>query len=390
MSHSDPKTCEALLAAMVGFDSVNGNVSGRPDAEAELAAYLESVATTWGLPTRRLPLARGAWNLLTWHEVDPKAPWLLFESHLDTVSVAGMTIDPFAADVREGRMYGRGACDTKGTGAAMLWSLRHLAHDPGANNIALVFTTDEEITKIGIRTFVEDQLPALGWRPQGAVVGEPTLLRPIVAHNGIVRWQIHTEGIAAHAADPERGRSAISMMMHVVNAIESRYAPGLNRSHPLTGKARCTVNIIRGGVQVYVVPDRCTIDLDRRVVPGEDVNDVVPAVEQVLDDLRRADAGLRVRQDEPYTDLPLNGVGSESLVDIVRGILRKHGIDGTPCGAKYGTDASQLAAAGIPVVVMGPGDIAQAHTKDEWIALSQLARGVEVYGDLMRTAWSES
>ena len=179
-------------------------------------------------------------------------------------------------------------------------------------------------------------------------------------------------------------------MMHVVNAIESRYAPGLDRSHPLTGKARCTVNIIRGGVQVNVVPDHCTIDLDRRVVPGEDVNDVVPAVEQVLDDLRRADAGLRVRQDEPYTDLPLNGVGSESLVDIVRGILRKHGIDGTPCGAKYGTDASQLAAAGIPVVVMGPGDIAQAHTKDEWIALSQLARGVEVYGDLMRTAWSES
>jgi len=390
MHRPEPTSCEALLAGMVGIDTVNGNVSGRPQAEAELAIYLESMATRWGLATRRLELPCGAWNLLVWHEVEATAPWLLFESHMDTVSVAGMTVDPFAAEVRDGRMFGRGACDTKGTGAAMLWSLRRYACEPGGNNVSLLFATDEEITKVGIRTFAAEQFPALPWRPIGAVVGEPTRLRPIVAHNGIVRWQIHTEGIAAHAADPDLGRSAISMMMRVVDVIESQYAPGLDRTHRLTGKAQCTVNIIRGGVQVNVVPEQCTIDLDRRVVPGEDVDGVLPAVESVLESLRGADGSLHITQGEPYTDAPLDPEGGAAFIDGVRQVLRNHGVDDTPCGAKYATDASQLAEVGIPVVVTGPGDIAQAHTKNEWIELSQLALGVEVYGDLMRANWSES
>ncbi len=390
MNRPEPASCEQLLAAMVGFDTVNGNVSGRTAAEAELAAYLEDVARAWGLAAQRLPLPDGAWNLLVTAAVDPAAPWLLFESHLDTVSAEGMTVDPFAATVRDGRLYGRGACDTKGTGAAMLWALRAHAERNGGNNVAILFATDEEITKVGIRTFAESHLATLPWRPVGAVVGEPTRLRPIVAHNGIVRWQIHTTGVAAHAAEPDLGRSAISMMMRVIDVIESTYAPSLTASHPLTGKAQCTVNIIRGGVQINVIPDRCTIDLDRRVAPGEDVNAVVPAVEQLLDALRREDDTMAVEQGAPYTDAPLDPTGGDAFVAGVQQVLRAHGIDGTRCGAKYATDASQLSEVGIPVVVTGPGDIAQAHTRDEWIELSQLESGVAVYGDLMRADWSQA
>jgi len=391
MPSTDHRACESLLAAMVGFDTVNGNVSGRRAAEAPLAEYLETVATRWRFATQRLPLPDGAWNLLVTAEVDSAAPWLLFESHMDTVSVEGMTIDPFAAEVRDGRLYGRGACDTKGTGAAMLWALHDLRRLGGVScNVALLFVTDEEITKVGIRTFVAEHLQSLPWRPVGAIVGEPTRLHPIVAHNGIVRWQIHTDGIAAHAADPALGRSAISMMMHVVNVIETQYAPKLDATHPLTGKAQCTVNMIHGGVQVNVVPERCTIDLDRRVVPGESVHAVLPAVEQFLDTVRRDDEILKVTQGEPYTDGPLDPDGGDTFIATVQGVLRDHGVDDARRGAKYATDASQLAEVGIPVVVMGPGDIAQAHTKDEWIELDQLALGVAVYGDLMRADWSNA
>ncbi len=382
-------TCEALLADMVSFNTVNGHISGKPDAEVELARYLEAVATEAGFATQRLPLDGESFNLLVTHETNPTAPWLLFESHMDTVTVEGMTIDPFDVQVRDGRIYGRGACDTKGTGAAMVWALKQYAGSGGPNNIAIVFTTDEEISKTGIHCFAADQLPALGWQPSGAIVGEPTLLKPIVAHNGIARWKIHTRGVAAHSADPTKGKSAISMMMKVIDVIESRYAPSLTASHPLTGKAQCTVNVIRGGSQVNIIPEHCEVEVDRRVVPGEDNTTVYPAVEALLDELRAAHPGLVVEQEQPYLDVPLDPAGGEAFAAVVQSVLGNMGLPTEVEGVPYGTDASQLAVAGVPTVVLGPGNIAQAHTKDEWLELDQLHRGIEVYLNLMRADLEE-
>ncbi|MEW6750320.1 MAG: M20 family metallopeptidase [Candidatus Latescibacterota bacterium] len=385
-----PTSCEDLLAVMVGFDTVNAHASGRADAEAELAHYLAGVARAAGLQARELPIAGRAHNLLVVHEVRPQAPWLLCESHLDTVSAAGMSVDPFAARVRSGRLYGRGACDTKGTGAAMLWALREYAQAGGGpTNVAIVYTVDEEIGKTGVRAFSGAQLPRLGWRPVGVVIGEPTLLRPVVAHNGIARWTIRTRGMAAHSSDPSQGKSAISMMLRVVDAIEGDYAPSLSARHPLTGRAQCSVNVIRGGTQVNIIPDRCEVEVDRRVVPGEDNAAVVPAVEALLDGLRARHPGLQVEQEEPYLDPPLDPAGGEAFAAHVCEVLQALGLDGKPVGMPCGTDASQFSAIGVPAVVLGPGSIEQAHTRDEWLALDQLHRGVEVYLRLMRASWEE-
>ncbi len=244
-----PDSCAALLQTMVAVDTVNSNISGRPDAELELSLRLEEIAGGLGLETRRLPVSGEGFNLLVSLEVGAGRPWLLFESHLDTVSVSGMTIPPFAGEIRDGRLWGRGACDTKGTGAAMLSALTEYASGgEQPNNVAIVYTLDEEVGKQGIRTFAERQLPELGWKPAGAIVGEPTGLLAVVAHNGIVRWSIETRGVAAHSCAPERGKSAISMMMRVIDALESRYIPSLEASHELTGRARCSINVIDGGV----------------------------------------------------------------------------------------------------------------------------------------------
>jgi acetylornithine deacetylase len=381
---SEPDCCVELLRKMVGFDTVNSAISLRPGAEAPLAEFLESYARSLNLATQHLPVDEHGGNLLVSHQVSPGAPWLLFVSHLDTVSADNMTVDPFAGSVRDGRMYGRGACDTKSSGAAMLCALNdYQGCSEQPHNVAILFTVDEEITKSGAKAFVHRHLETLGWRPAGAIVGEPTELRPVVAHNGLTRWSISTQGVAAHSSDPTQGRSAISMMVKVIQAMETQYIPGLQAFHPLTGKAQCSVNVIRGGTQVNIIADTCEIELDRRVVPGESPEDVLPAVQQLLDRLRRDDPNLNVSQSPPFTDPPLDPAGHEKFISFVRTALAKASLPDELTGAPYGTEASTFGEVGIPAVVLGPGCIAQAHTHDEWIALDQFHRAVELYLQLM-------
>lgn len=376
-------SCRELLACMVRIESINAHLSGRPDAEIKLAEELDAIAQGMGLKTQRLPVPGRGFNLLVSVEVAAGQPWLLFQSHMDTVAVAGMTIDPFGAELRDGRMYGRGSCDTKASGAGMLWALKDYArqaHRP--NNVALLFSIDEEITKTGITVFVKDQFPQLGWKLRGCIVGEPTRFKPIVAHNGVVRWPIRTRGVAAHSSDPSRGKSAIAMMVKTIDAVEHDYIARLSAIHALTGRAVASINLIKGGTQINIIPEACEIEIDRRVVPGESGNEVLPAVEQVLAGLRAANPGLVVEQGEPYIDEPLDPAGNEGWIASVGSILTRHGVDATPIGAPFGTDGSTLNAVG-PTIVLGPGDIAQAHTADEWIELSEVDRAPAIYLDLM-------
>ncbi len=371
---------------MVALNTVNTAASGDPMAEDKLADYLQSVATTFGFPAQRLAVSGRADNLLLRCEFGPQRPWLLFESHMDTVTAEGMTIEPLSGRIHNGRLWGRGACDTKGTGAAMLWALRqYTAESDRPNNIAVLFTVDEEDGMLGVRSFVANDLPRLAIRFAAAVVGEPTMLRPIVTHNGLVRWRVTTRGVAAHSATPWKGRSAISTMVRVIEAIESRYASSLKAEHPLTGRAQCSVNVVRGGTQVNVIPDTCTIDIDRRVVPGEDPQGVLPAVQALLDDLTAEHQDLDARQALTYMAPPLNADGTGPWNKAVQRALARLDRPVDPCGAPYATDGGELGTAGLPTIVIGPGDIAQAHTKDEWVTLDQLHQGVRLYLELMRS-----
>jgi len=173
-------------------------------------------------------------------------------------------------------------------------------------------------------------------------------------------------------------------MVDVIQGLEARYIPSLASRHPLTGKAQCSINIIRGGQQINVIPDECTIDVDRRVVPGEHSEAVVPAVQALLDDLAAADPALQVTQTAIFSCPPLSPAGDPSFLRIVRGVLGEMGLPSEAVGGPYATDGGDLAVTGLPIVVLGPGDVAQAHTKDEWLALDQLHRGVELYRRLMQ------
>ena len=364
---------------MVSFNSVNESMGGPPGGEAQLAEYLESLAAAWGLAFRRLSVSgeNSRFNLLISSEVSPDAEWLLFEAHLDTVGADGMTVPPFELTTDGDRLHGRGACDTKGPGASMLWALREFAATTGrARNAGVVFTVDEEAMMTGAQSFAANELRGFA-RLRGIIVGEPTRLRPVIAHNGSLRWRTITRGIAAHSAEPLKGRSAIREMVRVIDALETRFVPLANRDFPLTGRAAASINMIRGGSAVNIVPDFCEIHCDRRLVPGETIAQVIAERDAAL-------AGLEVEHDGQYLAPPLPPGSSAALHTWMKPAFAATGVDDLPVGAPYATNASHYAAAGAAVLVLGPGDIAHAHTKDEWIDRTELNRAVELFGAILR------
>jgi acetylornithine deacetylase len=377
---SPPLSSEQLLAQMVSIETTNPDLGGPPDGEIQLAAHLESLAHRWHLTTRRCPIGdgKGRFNLLITIEADPAAEWLLFESHLDTVGTAGMTVPPFKLTTDGDRLHARGACDTKGSGAAMLWALREFASvSKRPRNAGIVFTVDEETRMKGAQSFAANELKGFLPRLRGMIVGEPTQLRAVVAHNGALRWRTITRGVAAHSSDPTKGRSALRNMMQVVAALEEKFIPLANRESPLTGRAAASINVIRGGTAVNIIPDYCEILCDRRLVPGEIAGEVLATRDHAL-------AGMEVEHDEQYLAPPLPPGSSTALHGWMRPALRSAGLDDSPIGVSYATNASHYAAAGAPVLVLGPGNIAQAHTRDEWLDRNALIKAVELYGALLR------
>lgn len=375
---------------MVGVNTINRVLPGSSGGEAALVERLAGVAEAWGLATRRLPVAGQADQLLVTMEVDRSLPWVLFDSHLDTVAVEGMTIDPFAAELRDGKIWGRGSCDTKGTGAAMLWAMKACAASKNRgslpNNLALLFSVDEEISMRGVASFVTNDLPELGWSPAAVIVGEPTELRPVVAHNGCLRWTLTTHGKACHSSTPHDGVSAISAMVRVIHLIENEYVPSLSAEHPLTGPAVCSINMIRGGSAPNIIPDGCTIEIDRRLVPGEDSAAAIDAIHQLLDPLAEATPPLRFTQEVAVDHPPLTTRHNGPLVDHLKTVLADLSLPTLTLGAPFATHASYFDAAGLSAVVLGPGSSHPAHTKDEWVAVDQIERGVELYRQLMQAA----
>ncbi len=403
MSFSPPASVDQLLQRMVQFDSVNAEISRRPKPEQPLADYLAQVAAAWGLHVAKLPwrfavpkqrelgacaFASADQLLITAPAASSPAaaPWILFDSHLDTVAIDGMTIAPFGGEIQGDKLLGRGACDTKGTGAAALWALKeYAAAGDRPNNIALLLSVDEEINMTGVVSFIEHDLPSLPWRPSAVIVGEPTMLRPVIAHNGVTRWTVTTTGVAAHSAAPYLGKSAIRMMMKVMQAIEDDYIAKLDAEHPLTGGAVCTINIIRGGSQVNILADKCEIQIDRRLAPGETIESATDALEKVIDTVRQADAELKVDMKVTRWAPPLHEQSSAAFLGKVQNVLRSMNLPASPIGAPFATNGGDLAAAGLPTIVWGPGDPYPAHTKDEWVSLATIRQGVQAYLKFMRT-----
>lgn len=377
---SKPSASVRFLCELIELPSVNPAFlpAGDPrTGEARVADYVADQARRAGLDVTRDPVVDGRANVLA--RLAPSGPVrhrVLLAPHLDTVGFPALD-ELLRPRIASGRVHGRGACDTKGCVSAMLTALIQVARSgprPRETELTFVGFIDEENGQLGSRHHARHHAPA-----DLAVVGEPTRLEVVTAHKGDVWLRLKTRGRSAHGATPHLGRNAVHAMGRVVDVLETEYRTQLQeRRHDLLGAPTINVGAIRGGTQPNIVPDECTIDIDRRTLPGETESTVRREITRLLraHGLKAAFESLRLA--------PCHALETSADLPLVRELCRAAGRRRT-VGVHYFCDAAPLAEAGTPAVVFGPGDIAQAHTRDEWISIESLERGTAILERFLRS-----
>ena len=369
-------TVTDLLQALIRTPSVNpeGNPGTDGVNEQRCAELVGTFLHDCGASVEFREVLPGRPNVIgTWPTDRPGKPVLIFAPHTDTVSVAGMTIDPFSGEVRDGRIWGRGASDTKGSMAAMLWALRLLRDELPSLSHEIMFAglCSEEAGQYGVKAFVEEREAEFRKRGAFAIAGEPTNLNAVIAHKGSLWLTLTTRGKAVHAAQPERGESAIYKMADLLHAVRDTIAPALGvNSHPLLGATTISAGTIQGGSKINIVPDFCRAEVDIRFLPGDDT-----ILERVTGHLRAACADVEIS----------HVISHPMLTDREHPLVRTLEKCGSQCvGAPWFSDAAVFAHAGIPAIACGPGSIDQAHTRDEFLAIEDLELGVKFFCDFLR------
>jgi len=356
---------EELLRELIALPSVNPAFlpEGHPrSGEQRVGEFLAATAASAGLDVEFAPVLEGRSNLFARLPARQKASRrVLLAPHLDTVNALDSQFTP---QKRNGKIFGRGACDTKGSIAAMLGALCHLARSgqrPAQTEIIFVGLVDEEYAQAGSRALVRTKLKA-----ELAIVGEPTSLRVVTTHKGSMWLKLETRGKAAHGSRPELGVNAVHSMARIVDLLETDYARQLRkRQHPVLGHPTINVGAISGGTQANIVPDHCSILVDRRTLPGEEEKRITAAIQSLLraHGLKATFSNLR--------DIPWLPLQTDLKLPLVAQFLKTIG-QTRPAGVNFFSDASVLSQAGIPSVLFGPGDIAYAHTPSEWVETRSL------------------
>jgi len=367
-----------LLAELVAIPSINPmgrNRSGPEYQEENVAQHVLHYLRRHKMDVELEHVFPGRPNVLGFVDIGARETMLL-EAHLDTVPVDNMAIDPFDPVVKRGKLFGRGACDTKSSLAAILFSVKSLlaSRKRLSRSIIIAAVCDEEYGLSGTKAVLKN-----GRRIHYAIVGEPTGLEIINCHKGVVRWRMSVQGKSAHSAYPQQGVNAIFHMAHLLEALERHSQDLLNgKPHRMLGTATLSVGIIEGGQSVNTVPNLCTIEIDRRTLPGESTAYIMKTIEQLVP------SSIRYSMARPHLVVPgLDSQQNRVLVSLLRAAFHSCGRKPRIHGARYVTDASLYAAKGIPSAVFGPGRIEQAHSEREFVRLSEVRTAVDIYGALL-------
>jgi acetylornithine deacetylase/succinyl-diaminopimelate desuccinylase-like protein len=356
--HSVVDLCQALV--QIPSENPSGSIASH--GEEAIARFVGEFLESLGARVEYEEIGPGRPNVYgSWPVPSGSSQRILFAPHLDTVTVEGMTVDPFLAKSLDGKLYGRGSSDTKGSMAAMLWALKSV--DLSRLDVAVGFAglADEEFEQLGAQ--------ACAARHMGdfAIVGEPTNLDVVYTHKGTAWIEIETRGKSVHASIPEIGVNAIDRMMDTLKILSAHFpeicpvAPD-----PVLGKPTLSTGRIHGGAKINVVPDRCYAEIDIRILPGQEsmataVADFfhqhqVPAIVNPM----KVSAPLYTSPDNPFIR-KFTALGSRLT------------------GANWFCDAAFFALEGTPAIAIGPGSITQAHTADEFIEIAELERGAQFF-----------
>ena len=364
----------ALTRALVAVDSRNPSLVPGAPGEALVATRLAEVLTDWGFAVQVQEVAPGRPNVIARIGPAGRSP-LVLNGHLDVVGTDGMTHAPFTPVERDGRLYGRGANDMKGGVAAMcVAAARAAARGDLASELIVTAVCDEEYQSLGTSALL-----AHGLQAAAAIVTEPTRLAICPAHKGFAWFEVALQGHAAHGSRPDVGVDAIAHAGLLLAALVAHEAETLaSRSHPLLGAPSVHASTIAGGSGWSTYPAQCSLQLERRTIPGETGMSAAAELQQLLDTLAATRphfaATLTTHTVQPPNDVPVDAPVVRALADALRAESLPPSVDGLSCW----TDAALLTAAGIPAVCFGPGDIARAHADEEWVAVDDLHRATAV------------
>jgi acetylornithine deacetylase len=371
-----PSSLIDTLASLVRINSINPSYEGGP-GEREIATWVREYFEQRGIEVREQEVFPNRPNVIA--RLPGKNPnrRIILEAHTDTVSVKGMTIPPFEPRIEDGKMYGRGSCDTKAGLAGMMHALATL-HAEGIQppcEVWLAAAVDEEFSYRGVVKLCE------GLTGHAALVAEPTGLRAVITTKGVLRFRILVRGKSAHSSKPHLGVNAINHMARIVLALEQDHLRLVTNDHPLLGPATCNVGVIQGGVQINFVPDACTIEIDRRLLPGERTSDVLAHYQRILDQLKAEHPTMDAIIEDPplLTDEALETSAESDAAQCASSVLRDMGLNAELCGVPFGCDASKLSRQGVPSLVFGPGSIDRAHAAVEYVELDQVQQAFEFY-----------
>jgi acetylornithine deacetylase len=373
----------ALARALIQIDSRNPALAPDSPGEGDCARALASVLDDWGFSVEVMEGVPGRPNVVA--RLGPSdTPALMLNGHLDVVGVEGMMHEPFAAEVRDGRIYGRGSADMKGGLAAMCAAAVSGAGSRAKRQILVTAVVDEEHQSLGMRALL-----ASGVRAEAAIITEPTKLAICPAHRGFAWLDVSLRGRAAHGSRYDIGVDAIThagLLLADLDQLEQTRESGAR--HPLLGRSSLHASKIRGGVGMSTYPEACELAIERRTLPGE-------SSEQALREI--TDACARVKAKHPAfdarvtlstTQLPSDVPADAPIVKRLRGALEREKMAVRIEGLSAWTDAALLNEAGIPTICFGPGDIALAHAAEEFAPVEDIGLATRALTRVVRE-WCE-
>ena len=361
-----------LTRQLTRIDSRNPELVAGAPGERAVAEHFAGVLRGWGFRVELQEAAPGRPNVIA-RIGKAGGRSIVLNGHLDVVGTDGMIHAPFAAEERNGRIYGRGSADMKAGIAAMSVAAAQTGADANAE-IIIAAVIDEEYGSLGTR-----DLLARGFRADAAIITEPTRLAIMPAHRGFAWMEVTVHGRAAHGSRWEIGVDAIrhtGLLLAELDLLEANVLP--LKQHPLLGRGSVHASLIEGGTGMSTYPDRCVLKLERRTLPGESLEDAVAELNAACDRVRARQpafrADVRAMLGQPASDVST----SSPVVRALGAAVQSAGSAVRIEGMSAWTDAALFNEAGIPAICFGPGDIALAHAAEEFVEISEIERATEI------------
>jgi acetylornithine deacetylase len=361
----DEKYLTQILAEMVQINSSNPSLTPGAPGEAEIGAYIAQQMRDLGLQVTVHDLSLNRANVVGIRKGKGGGHSLMINGHMDTVGVQGMA-EPFSGIIRGGKLYGRGSQDMKASLAAMLAVVKTLndSNISLAGDLLLTAVADEEYASLGTDDIVRH------YHADAAIVTEPTNLALCRAHRGFAWYAVETTGRAAHGSRFQDGVDAIMHMGRFLAELDQlEQALRLRPAHELTGPPSLHASLIQGGTELSVYPANCRLQVERRTVPGESVEEATAELQAIIDKLSAADPTFHATVTHLFSRAPFEIAADAPIVQALHQAATEHlGDFPSHVGAPFWTDAALLEEAGINTVLMGPTG-AGLHSDEEWVDL---------------------